>query len=312
VIRRVIAIFVLVAAAAGVASWSADGAGRKLTQTLVFDSEVTGDFVDKPPSGPSPGDIERSTEKFRDSTGRFVGTANTTCVFTKQIPDDMLEKCSVTAKTSEGTVTLSGVGHLNSMNPPWDVTGRSGAYKGVHGKVVYATDIALDPNVPVAPGRAFSVVVIKAAVSRPLKVGVVPRPARNDKFVRRADAACRATERKAQALPPFPFSDFDPFHPDPQELPKVGQFFNDPARRDLPSGLLEKLERLGAPSASRGAWKNVLGARRTMLASEKKQTKAALANDAPTFVKSVYQQSRDYNKLVFRSAVFGVQECTFG
>ena len=311
-VRRLTAIFVVFAAATGVASWSAAGAGRKLTQTLVFDSEVTGDFVDKPPSGPSPGDIERSTEKFRDSTGRFVGTGRTTCVFTKQIPDDMLEKCSASAKTREGTVTLGGVGHLNSMNPPWDLTGRSGAYKGVHGKVVSATDIALDPNVPVAPGRAFSVVVIKATVSRPLKVGVVPRPAKNDAFIRHADSACRATERKAGALAPFPFSDFDPFHPDPQELPKVGQFFNEPARRDLPSGLLKKLERLGAPPASRRAWKNVLGARRTLLANEKKQTDAALANDAPTFVKSVYQQSRDYNKLVFGSAVFGVQDCTFG
>lgn len=311
-LRKVIAIFVVIAAAAGIASSTASGAGRKLTQTLVFDSEVTGDFVDKPPSGPSPGDIERSTEKFRDSTGRLVGNGRTTCVFTKQIPDDMLEKCSATARTSEGSVTLGGVGHLNSMNPPWDVTGRSGAYKGVHGKVVYATDIGLDPNVPVAPGRAFSVVVIKAVVSRPLEVGVVPRPAKNDAFVRRANASCRATERKAGALPPFPFSDFDPFHPDPQTLPKVGQFFNEPARRELPSGLLTKLERLRAPPASRAAWKSVLGARRTLLSNEQKQTKAALANDASTFVRTVYQGSRDYNAVVFRSAVFGVQACTFG
>jgi hypothetical protein len=312
VFRRLIAIFIVFAAATGVASWSADGAGRKLTQTLVFDSYAQADFVDKPPAGPSVGDIEQSKERFRDSTGRFVGTGSTTCVFTKQIPDDMLEKCSATAKTTEGKVTLSGVGHLNSMNPPWDVTGRSGAYKGIHGKLVYATDIALDPNVPIAPGRGFSIVVIKVAVSRPLKIGVVPRPAKNDAFVRRADAACRATERKGQALGPFPFSDFDPFHPDPQTLPKVGQFFNEPARRALPSGLLQKLKRLGAPPASRGAWKKVLAARSTMLAEEQKQTKAALANDASTFVKTVYQESRDYNELVFRSAVFGVQGCTFG
>ena len=311
-LRRVIAVFVLVAAAAGVASWSANGAGRKLTQTLVFDSNVTAGFVDKPPSGPSPGDIEQSTEKFRDSSGRFVGTGKTTCVFTKQVPGDMLEKCSATAKTSQGKVTLGGVGHLNSMNPPWNVTGRSGAYKGVHGKVVYQTDIPLDPNVPVAPGRAFSVVVIKAVVPRALKIGVVPRPAKNDAFIRRANAACRATERKLQALGPFPFNDFDPFHPDPQTLPKVGQFFNEPARRALSPGLLTKLERLGAPPASRAAWKKVLGARRSMLASEKKQIAAALANDASTFVKTVYQESRDYNELVFRSAVFGVQSCTFG
>jgi hypothetical protein len=304
-------VFVVFATVAGVASWSADGASRKVTQTLVFDSYAQAGFVDKPPAGPSVGDIEQSKERFRDSTGRFVGTGSTTCVFTKQIPDDMLEKCSATAKTKEGTVTLSGVGHLNSMNPPWDVTGHTGAYKGVKGKVVYATDIALDPNVPVAPGRGFSIVVVKVAVRRPLKIGVVPRPAKNDRFIRRADAACHATERKVQALGSFPFPDFDPFQPDPQELPKVGQFFNDPARRDLPSGLLTKLERMGRPPAGNRAWKNLLEARSTMLAEEKKQTKAALANDAPTFVKTVYQLSRDYNEVVFRSAVFGVQNCTF-
>jgi hypothetical protein len=287
-------------------------AGAAVTQTLAFDSMVTGTFVDKPPAGPSPGDIERSTEKFKDSTGHVVGTGHTTCVFTKQIPDDMLERCSSTATTKEGTVLLAGVGHLNSMNPPWKVTGRSGAYKGAHGQVVFATDIALDPGVPVAAGRALSVVVINATSRRPLKAGVVPRPAANAPFIRRADAACSTTERKAEAMPPFPFSDFDPFQPDPQVLPQVGQFFNQPEMRALPSGLLHKLERLGQPAASRAAWKNVLGARRTLIASEAKQVNAALAGDAPAFVRSVYQGSRVYNDLVFGSAIFGVQACTFG
>jgi hypothetical protein len=300
---------VVLAVTAGIATCPA---GAAVTQTLAFDSLVTGSFVDKPPAGPSPGDIERSTEKFKDSTGHVVGTGHTTCVFTKQIPDDMLERCSSTAKTREGTVLLSGVGHLNSMNPPWKVTGRSGAYRGAHGQVVFATDIALDPGVPVAAGRAFSVVVIKATSRRPLRAGVVPRPAANARFVRRADAACSATERKVQALGPFPFEDFDPFHPDPQVLPQVGQFFNQPARRNPPSALLRTLEQLGKPAARAAAWKSVLGARRTLIASEATQVKAALADDGPAFVQSVYQTSRNYNDLVFRSAVFGVQSCTFG
>ena len=36
------------------------------------------------------------------------------------------------------------------------------------------------------------------------------------------------------------------------------------------------------------------------------------ADNAPEFVKTVYQQSRGYNTFVFKSAVFGVQGCTFG
>ena len=298
--------------AAVCAAWPASAVGRSYTQTLVFDAVATGSFVDKPPAGPSPGDIEHSTAKLLDAQGHVVGTTRSTCVFTKKTRDDMLERCSDSAKTAEGTVTLAGVGHLYSMNPPWRVTGRSGAYKGVHGTQVFATDIPLDPNVPLAAGRAFSVVVITAKVTRPLKLGVVARPAENAGFIRRANAACHATDKKAEALGGFPFSDFDPFNPDPQLLPQVGQFFNQPARRDLPSALLQKLKGLGKPPASRTRWKRVLDARQTQIGNESSQISAALANNAPQFVKSVYQLSRDYNQLVLASAAFGVQACTFG
>jgi hypothetical protein len=191
------------------------------------------------------------------------------------------------------------------------VIGRSGAYKGLHGTQVFATDIPLDPNVPLAAGRGFSVAVIKVTTSRRLHVGVVSRPAANAPFIRRADAACRATEAKASRLPGFPFSNFDPFHPDKQLLPQVGRFFDQPARHRLPRALLSKLQKLGHPPASGRAWQDVLNARHTVLMNEAKQIKAALADNAPAFVRTVYQQSRDYNTLVFTSAVFGVQTCTF-
>jgi hypothetical protein len=112
-------------------------------------------------------------------------------------------------------------------------------------------------------------------------------------------------------LPGFPFSSFDPFHPDKKLLPRVGRFFDQPARRRLPRELLAKLEKMGQPPASNAAWRNVLKARRAALAMETRQIKAALADDAPAFVRTVYQQARDYNQLVFTSAVFGVQSCTF-
>ena len=308
---RIAAIVVVLVVMLGVAAWSSSAATRPLTQTLVFDTVARGSFVDQPPAGPSPGDTELSTGRLRDASGRFVGTERDKCVFTKVIANDVLERCSGSAKTSEGTVTLAGVGHLYSMNPPWQVTGRSGAYRGLHGRQVFATDIPLDPNVPLAAGRGFSVVVIKVTSSRRLHVGAVPRPAGNGRFIRRADAACRATEAKAARLPGFPFSNFDPFHPDKQLLPQVGRFFDQPARRRLPRELLAKLQKLGRPPARSGAWQNVLKARQTVLGNEAKQIKAALADNAPVFVRTVYQQSRDYNQLVFTSAVFGVQACTF-
>lgn len=294
------------------AAWPASAADRPLKQTFVFDSLANGTFLDKPPAGPSPGDTESSTGTLRDVAGHVIGSARDTCVFTKNTATDVLERCSGTAKTREGTVTVAGVGRLRSMNPPWRVTGRSGAYKGVHGKIVYATDIPLDPNVPLAAGRMFSVSVIVATVARPLKLGVVPRPAANAPFIRRANAACNAIEHKAERMPGFPFADFDPFRPDAQELPQVGQFFNAPARRRLGPDLLSALGRLGRPPASRAMWQKLLAARRTLIANERRQASAALAGQATTFVQTVYQQSRDYNVLVLRSAAFGVQSCTFG
>jgi hypothetical protein len=181
----------------------------------------------------------------------------------------------------------------------------------LHGTQVFATDIPLDPNVPLAAGRGFSVSVITVTTTRRLHVGVVPRPASNATFIRRADAACLATEAKAAGMPGFPFSTFDPFHPDSNLLPQVGRFFDQPARRRPPGALLKGLEKLGQPPASSTAWQNVLKARKVQIMNESAQIKAALADDAPAFVRTVYQQARDYNQLVFSSAVFGVQACTF-
>jgi hypothetical protein len=282
-----------------------------VTQTLVFDAMGRGSFVDRPPAGPSPGDTEFLTARLRDATGRFVGTSRATCIFTKVIPNDVLERCTASGRTREGTLTFGGVGHLESMNPAWQVTGGTGAYKGVRGKLVFEADIPLDPNVPLTAGRLFSVAVFKLTANHRLHVGVVPRPAANAAFVRHANSACDATERQAATLPGFPFSTFDPFHPDKSLLPKVGRFFNQPTRRRLPRALLEQLQKLGQPPASSRAWQNVLKARRTLIGNETAQTNAALAATAPAFVRTVYQQARDYNQLVFTSAVFGVQACTF-
>jgi hypothetical protein len=55
----------------------------------------------------------------------------------------------------------------------------------------------------------------------------------------------------------------------------------------------------------------VLGARHAALANFTQLAKTALAADAPAFVRAVYQQGGDDNRLVFTSAVFGVQSCTF-
>jgi hypothetical protein len=306
------AVAVLFVTVAAFAPSPGSAATRPITQTLVFDAVGTGSFVDRPPAGPSPGDTELFTARLRDSTaGHFVGTVRSTCVFTKVIPHDMLERCSATGRTSEGTLSFGGVGYLESMNPPWQVSGGTGAYKGAHGELVFDADIPVNPNAPLAAGRLFSVGVFELTTDHQLHVGVVPRPAANTTFIQQANAACDATERQAMTLPAIPFSSFDPLHPDPQVLPQVGRFFDQPARRRLPGVLLAELEKLGQPPASSAAWRNVLKARQAAVATETRQIKAALADDAPAFVRTVSQLANVYNSLVFTSAVFDVQSCTF-
>ena len=55
----------------------------------------------------------------------------------------------------------------------------------------------------------------------------------------------------------------------------------------------------------------MIEARGAVLSNETEQIRAALADNATAFVRTVYAQARDYNQLVFTSAVFGVQSCTF-
>jgi hypothetical protein len=296
-----------------VPSSTSAAAAQSVQQTLVFDlvGRATS-FVDKAPSGPSPGDTENITAQIRDAAGRSVGTARTTCVFTKVIPDDVLEDCSASGKTTDGTLKLAGVGHLKSLNPPWPLISGTGAYKGAQGKLVFEDDIPVDPNVPLAAGRLFSVVVFELSGKHGFHAGVVERPAANAAFIHRANAVCSASEAKSANLPQFPFPTFDPFHPDQGLLPQVGRYFDHGPRRRLPQQLLTQLERLGQPPRGGAAWQNVLDARRSVLKAEASQIKAALAGDASTFVHTVYEQASVYNRLVFTSAVFGVQSCTFG
>lgn len=309
--RRAAIVVVLAIIAVALVPWPVSAATRRVTQTLVFDAMSRVRFVDRPPAGPSRGDTELVTASLRDAAGRDVGTARTTCVFTKVIPNDVLERCTASGKTSEGALSFGGVGHLESMNPPWHVAGGTGAYKGADGKLVFEADIPADPHVPIAAGRLFSVAVFRLTTNHRLHIGVVPRPAANAIFIQHANSACRAAEQRAMRLPAFPFSNFDPFHPDPQVLPRVGRFFDQPARRRLPRALLARLKKLGQPAASRTAWQNVIEARGAVLSNETEQIRAALADNATAFVRTVYAQARDYNQLVFTSAVFGVQACVF-
>src|SRR5512133_1179922 len=70
-------------------------------------------------------------------------------------------------------------------------------------------------------------------------------------FIAKVDAVC------ADAVPPhgqFPFQNFDPMHPDPGLLPKVGAFFEANIPTDQRVEIERELKALGEPTVDATEW----------------------------------------------------------
>ena len=111
------------------------------------------------------------------------------------------------------------------------------------------------------------------------------------------------------ALPPFPFANFDPLHPDPSLLPQVGAFFTGPGDpRPTLHALVTKLEALGTPAAA-SAWQHVLRAENGAITVRDAQDTAALAADVPAFVRSVEDTVAAERQLALAADGFGATGC---
>ena len=110
----------------------------------------------------------------------------------------------------------------------------------------------------------------------------------NAAFVAHADRICTHARMQLNALPAFPFKHFDALHPDPHDLPRVGQFFTGPGN-ELPivRQLGTQLHALGAPPANPTAWSAVLTTLARYIAVFRQEDAAALRADAATWVQAV-------------------------
>jgi hypothetical protein len=143
-----------------------------------------------------------------------------------------------------------------------------------------------------------------------LRSGVLRLPAANGPFRVRADARCASAARQLAALPPFPFANFDPLHPDPQLLPQVGRFFTGPHDpRPTLDALDAQLRALGQPPADRPGWGRVLAARAASRMTNDEQDQAALAADVPAFVNSLRDANATFRAVAISATVFGVDRC---
>jgi hypothetical protein len=112
---------------------------------------------------------------------------------------------------------------------------------------------------------------VRPAAGVVLSAGAVRRPAANTRFVRLANGICDRAAAKLAGLPPFPFPQFDPLHPDPTLLPQVGAFLTG--------------------------------------AGDPRPTLAALAADVPGFVHTVRESTGAFRRVALTASTFGATRC---
>ena len=143
-----------------------------------------------------------------------------------------------------------------------------------------------------------------------LTVGTILRAAANQGFLHRANRLCTRASVQLAALPPFPYPGFDPLHPDPSLLPRIGAFFSGPGDpRPTFRALIRALAALGSPPASPSEWKRVLDARRAGISVMTEQDNAALTANVRAFVNSVHDNDRAFRRIAITSSVFGATGC---
>jgi hypothetical protein len=254
------------------------------------------------PAGNQFGHQQLASGDLQNASGRLVGRFAFTCVWVKILSnDDANEHCSGWGHTGEGQINVAGPSRRSDPTHTWAITGGTSAYHGAHGTVI-ARDLG--------NSESLLTLTITPRPGTTLRTAVIPRPAANTLFRARANQLCTGAQAKLAALPPFPFSNFDPLHPDPKLLPKVGRFFTGPGDpRPILRALNEHLRALGRPPADTTAWTNLLAARTAALAVNTEQDNAALAANVQAFVKSVHDVDKTSRTVAVTSTIFGVGQC---
>ncbi len=270
-------------------------------QTVLFDATFTAHRT-AGPDADSVGHRQIASGVLRNRTGRAVGRFAFTCIWTRILAGgDALERCTGSGRTADGRLEVAGPARETEATHSWKLTGESGAYHGAHG-TAQVRDIS--------DREALITATVTPRAGTVLRVAVIVRPAADASLVALADQICARASRQLAALPPFPFPTFDPLHPNPGLLPRVGAFFTGPGDpRPIFDNLNARLRALGQPPARRGRWARVLHARGAELTVINEQDRAALASDAPAFVHSVRDSTTAFRQIALTSAVFGTTRC---
>jgi hypothetical protein len=278
----------------------AGGAPAPHVQTLFFDAG----FTHSRTAGPDVkhvGHRQIVTGILRNARGIRAGNFDVTCTWTKVERGRASERCVASAVTADGQLDAAGPSQSNSITHQWGLTGGTGRYRGASGTLSVRD---LGEREALVSGA----VTTQDHVG--LHAGKVVRPAANDRFIAQANGLCRRAMAELATLPPFPFADFDPLHPDASVLPALGAFFTGPGDPRPALGTLNAgLRALGEPPADRGLWGSVLKARSRELVIIDAQDRAALAGDVRSFVRTVQEIAADFRDIAIATTVFGATGC---
>jgi hypothetical protein len=114
-------------------------------------------------------------------------------------------------------------------------------------------------------------------------------------FLAKVDAVCAKASRRFAANGKFPFQNFNPLHPDPKQLPKVGAFF----KPNLATHQMieTQLRALGEPATGASQWNAIRALAIAAEAGAIKQVHAALTSDVTGFVATVNQAKRLHTRV---------------
>ena len=214
--------------------------------------------------------------------------------------DDVRERCAGWGQTADGRIT-SPARSPQRRHHAWTISAPSGAYRGARGTIV-ARDLG--------DRESLLTITITPRAGVVLHSGVLERPAADHGFRRRADPLCASAARQLAALPPFPFSTFDPLHPDPVLLPSSAGSSPDPTTRGPPFARSRHACAASVrprPTPTRGG--GCSSARAAALAVDDEQDRAALAADSPAVHQERPRRRASFRAVAVASTVFGVSRC---
>lgn len=141
-----------------------------------------------------------------------------------------------------------------------------------------------------------------AAGSRPATgTGPQTRSTSHEAFLARIDKICGHAVA-AHAGHPFLRADFDPEHPNPKQLPAIGNYF---ARYGGLPQTMAALHKLTPPAADAAAWHQLLTVADQMRDNAERQITAARAEDVSSSLTTVHTAQRLTDELNNQGARFG-------